>query len=152
MIKKQEKSNDYEDFLNWEFLNSFINLVFNNYEFLNDNYKESIMNYIFKLILKYDNDNIFKNIINPFSINLHQKILLTKNLLSLQNENIDLKKLLTPLELEVNFIIYILKNIFQDNFIPENLESKRDSSKLLGELKELFNNETIKKRKILNIY
>ncbi len=145
---KEDKGNNkfsgYEDFLNWEFLNSFINLVFNNYEFLYDYYKESIMNHIFKLISKYDDDELFKNIINPFSINIPQKILLTKNLI--KNENIDLQKLLTPLELETNFIIYILKNLFQDNFIPENLESKRESSELLGELKEIFKNQTIEKK------
>ena len=144
--KKTKKSNDDENFLIWEFLNSFINLVVNNYEFLNNNYKLSIMNYIFKLILKYDNENIFKNIINPFTINLHQKINLTKILLQIQNSNFDVKKLITPLEIEVNFIIYILKYIYQDNFIPENLESKRDSSILLNELNEIFKNKTIEKK------
>ena len=72
-LDDDENSHKRYEYVEWEYVNSIINLLFNKSEILEES--QNIMNYIFKKLLKY---NLLNNIINPFFININKKIELSK--------------------------------------------------------------------------
>ena len=125
-LDDDENSHKRYEYVEWEYVNSIINLLFNKSEILEES--QNIMNYIFKKLLKY---NLLNNIINPFFININKKIELSKKIINLEQNDITY----FSIELEINFLTYIIQYLNKINFGINNLKLKRNSE----EIKELLN-------------
>ena len=136
-LDDDENSHKRYEYVEWEYVNSIINLLFNKSEILEES--QNIMNYIFKKLLKY---NLLNNIINPFFININKKIELSKKIINLEQNDITY----FSIELEINFLTYIIQYLNKINFGINNLKLKRNSE----EIKELLN-KIINKDNLNNI-
>ena len=132
-----------------EYINSFINLLFNNYNNLKIQNKENLMNFIFKII--NNNENIIndnQNLIYPFSINIIQKIKLSKRLLNPQIIGGDsVKKLVLPLKFEINLITFLFQKIYGEKLEFNNLKNRRKTNEIINKLEDIFNKENIRIKK-----
>ena len=113
IIYLDDDENSYKryEYLEWEYVNNIINLMFNKSEILEES--QNIMNYIFKKLLKY---NLLNNIINPFFININKKIELSKKIINLEPNDITY----FSIELEINFLVYIIQCLNKINFSINN--------------------------------
>ena len=129
-------------YLIWECLNSFINLSLNNYFYLEEKFKKLLLNKIFELIKEFQ--ILFNNKINPFIINIYQKIKSSKILIDPQidskklSENNNINKLIVPISIEINIISYLFEIINKKN-LSEDLKSRRESKEIINQLKSIFN-------------
>ena len=127
IIYLDDDKNSYKryEYLEWEYVNNIINLLFTKSEILEES--QNIMNYIFKNLLKY---NLLTNIINPFFININKKIELSKKIINLEPNDITY----FSIELEITFLVYIIQYLNKINFSINNLKLKRKSE----EIKEII--------------